>query len=169
MGRAALGIDQRARLVQRHVERLLYQRVNGTEVDEAAHPAIEAGIDYIARAEDVDRLRARPFAHRKRDVGSGMVDHLGAVERTIRFYKRAELREYFRDECLADYEPRTRRLGEVSQSAAVVYPILLPDRLELVVDSRSGFERFTVAVPGEEVDEAARTLRRKLVERTSFE
>ena len=36
-------------------------------------------------------------------------------------------------------------------SAALVYPILLPDRLELLVSTQSGIERVSVAVPGRRV------------------
>ena len=52
---------------------------------------------------------------------------------TIERLKAAELRDYFRDECIADLQNRTRSPESVAPQTAVVYPILLPDRLELLV------------------------------------
>ena len=55
--------------------------------------------------------------------------------------KAAELREYFQDECVAALEAQARPVDEVAPSAAVVYPISLPDRLELLVSRSSGISR----------------------------
>ena len=60
-------------------------------------------------------------------------------------YKAAELRDYFRDECVADIEARTVDLDRVlrrqAPKTAVVYPIALEDRLELLVSLPRGLER----------------------------
>jgi filamentous hemagglutinin family protein len=71
--------------------------------------------------------------------------------------KAAELRDYFRDECLAELESRSLPLDAVSPRSAVVYPIVLPDRLEILLTLASGVKRYTVPVSSEAL--AAETLR----------
>jgi filamentous hemagglutinin family protein len=83
--------------------------------------------------------------------------------------KAAELRDYFRDECVAAVEAKTTPLESVSGSAAVVYPILLPDRLELLVSLPRGLERYRVDAPAEAVSRETRALRRLLEKRTTRE
>ena len=61
----------------------------------------------------------------------------------------AELQNYFEDECVAALRLRETSLDEVSQTAVVVYPVLLPDRTELLVSLPTGagaskLQRFTV-------------------------
>ena len=65
---------------------------------------------------------------------------------TIEQFKAAELRDYFRDECVTDLEAKTTRLEAVAPNAAVIYPIILPQRLELLVSLPSGLKRYTVPV-----------------------
>ncbi len=68
-------------------------------------------------------------------------------------YRAAELRDYFRDECVADIEARTVDLDGVlrrhAPTAAIVYPIALKDRLELLVSLPHGLERRRVPVSRE--------------------
>lgn len=78
---------------------------------------------------------------------------------TMEQLKAAELRDYFRDECVAELTAKSTRLEEVSHSAAVAYPILLPDRLELLVSLPSGLKRYTVPVSAETVENAVQAFR----------
>jgi hypothetical protein len=48
-------------------------------------------------------------------------------------FKVAELKDYFQDECVVAYRPHTTQLDIVSQSAVVIYPILLPDRIDMLI------------------------------------
>ncbi len=109
--------------------------------------------------------------------GSGMLDDrtqsrtlLDEARITLEQFKAAELRDYFRDECVAELEAKATQLEEVSATAAVVYPILLPNRTELLVSLPAGLERFTVAVGAETVTSTARRFRRELqdVKRTDY-
>ncbi|MGI9331643.1 MAG: filamentous hemagglutinin N-terminal domain-containing protein, partial [Gammaproteobacteria bacterium] len=47
--------------------------------------------------------------------------------------KTAEVRNYFNDQCLAEFESKQRSLDTIAPNAAVVYPIIFPERLELLV------------------------------------
>jgi CHAT domain-containing protein len=66
-----------------------------------------------------------------------------------------------------ELEARTRPVEEISPTAAAVYPILLPDRMELLVSLPSGIERYAVAVTAQEVDEVVSRFRATLTKRTS--
>lgn len=92
--------------------------------------------------------------------GSGLVTDPVDAQRllvearaTMEQLKAAELRDYFRDECVAEIEAHRVDLDRVSREsrAALVYPIALPDRLELLVSLPSGIERVTVPVGAEEL------------------
>ncbi|TMA33016.1 MAG: CHAT domain-containing protein [Deltaproteobacteria bacterium] len=91
----------------------------------------------------------------------------GAMEQ----YQAAELRDYFVDECVADIEAHTldldRVLREQSPKTAVVYPIALEKRLELLVSLPGGAERFTVPVSAAELEATATRFREVLTDRTS--
>ena len=59
--------------------------------------------------------------------------------------KEAELQDYFRDPCIANLEARQRGVETVAPDTAVVYPVILPDRLELLVSV--GEDQRQVIVP----------------------
>jgi filamentous hemagglutinin family protein len=94
-----------------------------------------------------------------------LVEARGATEQ----WKAAELRDYFRDECVAEIAARQTDLDRVSREwgAAVVYPILLPERTELLVSLPSGIERLMLPVGAREVQATVQEFRRSLVDRSS--
>jgi filamentous hemagglutinin family protein len=86
--------------------------------------------------------------------------------------KIAELQNYFQDECVAALRLRDTSLDEVSQTAVVIYPILLPDRTELLVSlptsaGQSKLQRFTVAIGADRITQAVRAFRQELENRTT--
>ena len=88
--------------------------------------------------------------------------------------KRAELRDYFRDECVDAAREKVKSLDESAGSAAVLYPILLPDRTELLVSlpssvpgAASRIERVGVPAPAADVIREVRSLRKLLEKRTT--
>ncbi len=83
----------------------------------------------------------------------------------IEQFKTAELRDYFGDACVAAARPRETALAGVSSDAAVVYPILLPERTELLVSLSDGIKRIVVSVPGPQLERRARFLRNALQDR----
>lgn len=79
---------------------------------------------------------------------------------TIEQFKAAELRDYFRDECVIDLEAKSTRLEAVAENVAVIYPIVLPGRLELLVSLPSGLKRYTVPVDAVTLWETVRQFRK---------
>jgi CHAT domain-containing protein/Tfp pilus assembly protein PilF len=61
-------------------------------------------------------------------------------------FKVAELKDYFQDECVVAYRPHTTQLDIVSQSAVVIYPILLPDRIDMLISLPGRLKRIQLSV-----------------------
>jgi len=95
--------------------------------------------------------------------------YLIEARETVELFKVAELRDYFRDDCVDTALSKVTKLDVVSQTAVVVYPILLPDRIELLVSLPSGLKRVSVPVGIDRLTQEVRQFRRRLEKRTTRE
>jgi CHAT domain-containing protein len=95
--------------------------------------------------------------------------YLLEAREAVELLKVAELRDYFQDECIGAAQLRTTRLDTVSKAAAVIYPLVLPDRTELLVSLPSGLKRFSVKIRAEVLTREVRRFREKLEKRTTWE
>lgn len=95
--------------------------------------------------------------------------YLIEARKAIELLKVADLRDYFMDDCVDAAQSKITELDIVSQTAVVVYPILLPDRTELLVSLPSGLKRFAVPVGADTVTLEVRKFRRKIEKRTTRE
>jgi tetratricopeptide (TPR) repeat protein len=89
-----------------------------------------------------------------------------AARSTMELLKTAELEDYFRDDCVAVLQAKTKAVDQLMAGAAALYPILLPDRTELLLSLPSGLRRITVPVGAAEMNETVLALRRLLEKRT---
>jgi CHAT domain-containing protein len=114
----------------------------------------------------VDLLLQRARAEqRPEDVAPLLVE----ARDTVELFKAAELRDYFRDDCVDATLAKVTKLDVVSQTAVVIYPILLSDRIELLISLPTGLKSVVVPVRLETVTREVRELRRKLEKRTTRE
>ena len=81
---------------------------------------------------------------------------------TVEQLKSAELRDYFGDECITELESKEVDLEYVSKQSAIIYPIQLSNRLELLVSLPSGMKRFSVEVEASEFTREIRKFRQGL-------
>jgi CHAT domain-containing protein len=88
---------------------------------------------------------------------------------TVELFKVAELQDYFQDDCVQAARSHATGLEQVSKTAAVIYPIMLQDRLEILVSLPSGMVRKTVPVGAEELTEEIRAFRNFLEKRSTRE
>lgn len=65
---------------------------------------------------------------------------------TIEVFKAAELQDYFQDECVAAAKAHSTPLESISKTTAVIYPILLTDRMELLLGLQHGLKQFIVPI-----------------------
>ncbi len=88
---------------------------------------------------------------------------------TVELFKAAELRDYFRDDCVDTALSKVTKLDVVAKTTVIIYPILLPDRIELLVGLPTGLKQISVPVGMETVTQEVREFRRKLEKRTTRE
>jgi CHAT domain-containing protein len=93
--------------------------------------------------------------------------YLGEARETVELLRAAELRDYFHDDCVDAARSQVTKLDVVSQTAVVVYPIILPDRTELLVSLPGGLKRFAVPVSADILTQEVRQLRNNLEKRTT--
>lgn len=141
---------------------LLSQRRVARASAGASISAGEAGAVYLALA---DQLLRR--ATRRGDAAAAMLDRTQAQD-TMELLKAAELRDYFRDDCVDAYRARIKNPAAASPKAAIIYPIPLEDRLELLVSSRLGIRQFTSDVTREAFEKTVDEYVWHLRSRTSF-
>ena len=95
--------------------------------------------------------------------------YLIEARESVELFKTAELRDYFRDDCVDNALSKITELDAIAKTAVVIYPILLPDRTELLVSLPSGLKRILVSVGAETLTREVREFRRKLEKRTTRE
>ncbi len=85
-------------------------------------------------------------------------ENLKKARSTIESLQQAELVDFLRENCLTASE---KEIDEIDPKAAVIYPIVLPDSLEVVVTlPGKGLEHKTISKPGVEVQDIFTRLRR---------
>jgi CHAT domain-containing protein len=157
---------------------------------EEAITAYEGAIETLGRVDAsslASRRRGSSFAEEIAPVYRGVVDLLlrraAATEAAdeaealrerardqIERSKAAELRDYFRDGCVDAMRAKVKGVSEVSHTALVVYPIVLDDRLEILLRPPGGaLRQFTVQVRRETLEDELHALRRLLLRRTTRE
>ncbi len=103
------------------------------------------------------------------EEGPASQGYLKAARDAVEASRAAELRDYFRDECVDALQAHTTTLDAISKTTAVLYPIIFADRTELLVSLPTGLKRVTVPVPSMTLTQEVRTFRRLLEKRTTRE
>jgi CHAT domain-containing protein len=93
--------------------------------------------------------------------------HLFEAREAIELFKASELRDYFKDNCVDAFASQTTTLEKVSRRTAVLYPIILPDRTELLLSYPDEIQRYTVMQKAEVLVEEVRVFRRLLEKRST--
>lgn len=86
---------------------------------------------------------------------------------TVELLKGAELEDYFQDDCVARLRAKTAGIDQIGERTAALYPIILQDRLELLLSLPNGMKRFTAAVDAATLTDQVRKFRRGLERRTT--
>ena len=91
--------------------------------------------------------------------------YLSEARNLVELLKLDELRDYFEDECIAAARAKVTPLDVVSQTAIVIYPILLPNRIELLVSLPSGLKQISTHVPSDVLKNEVREFHKLLKKR----
>ncbi|MBD1909145.1 MULTISPECIES: CHAT domain-containing protein [unclassified Leptolyngbya] len=95
--------------------------------------------------------------------GEPSPEELESTRQVIESLQQAELENFFREACL-DAQPVA--IEQIDSQAAVFYPVILPDRLEVIVHLPDRpLQHHTVSVTPDQVTETVLELRRRLVNR----
>jgi CHAT domain-containing protein len=96
-------------------------------------------------------------------------EYLRHARDAIESYKAAELRDYFRDQCVDALQAKLTKLDTISPTTAVIYPIVFSDRTELLASFSSGMLRYSVPITSEALTKEVRLFRRTVEKRTTLE
>jgi CHAT domain-containing protein len=89
---------------------------------------------------------------------------------TIEQLKARELQNYFQDDCVTSLQAKMTSLEGVDKHAAVLYPITLPKRTELLLSLPTGdIQQFTIAVDEEVLRQTVYEFREQLTNRTHYQ
>lgn len=88
-------------------------------------------------------------------------DALANIEKS----KAAELRDYFHDNCVAEFHAKTNLIDRVPEGTAAVYPVLLNDRIEILVSTAGTIDRKTIRVGRAQVTQEIQLFRTLLEQR----
>ena len=87
-----------------------------------------------------------------------------AIEAVERF-KTAELQDYFQDECVTRCQSKRTLLGKnIALHTGVVYPIMLPDRTEILLSIENRILQFSVPITASQLKEEVNEFRFELEE-----
>ena len=111
--------------------------------------------DLLLRRASADPARAAPLIREARD--------------TIEQLKETELQDYFRDTCVTSFIAKRRSIDTIAPGTAVIYPIALPDRLELLVSFGDEQRQFTSPIPETSLRDEVQHFRELLEKRTTNE
>lgn len=94
---------------------------------------------------------------------------LREARKTVESLKGAELEDYFQDDCVAALKSKTTGIDQLAADTAALYPIILPDRLAILVSLPGGLRVYSTPVGARDLEAEVRALRRTLENRTTRE
>lgn len=80
----------------------------------------------------------------------------------IEKYREDQLYAYYQDECVSQLKSRTTGVENIEKDVLVIYPIILDDRLEILVSGKDLIQQVTVNTPTHGLALAAQNLRSNL-------
>ena len=86
---------------------------------------------------------------------------------TIERYRSTELTDYFRDECVTDLLASVESVDRLAPNTAVLYPILMADRLVILLSLADGLQQRSIPVGAEALGEKILAFRQLLEKRTT--
>ena len=86
---------------------------------------------------------------------------------TVELSKSAELEDYFQDNCVTALQAKITQVEKVGLNTAVIYPILLRDRLELLVTFPDGVRQYKLDVTAEKLNDTVDRFRALLERRAT--
>ena len=126
-------------------------------------PIYRGYADMLIQAND----KAQDKQQNLRQVQDVSQNYLAQAEAAARGLRLSEVTHFLGENC-APSNAQPINIGTIDPSAAVIYPMLFEDRLEVLLNlPDQSFKHFTTSVPRTEVEKLAKQLRYYLVVRSS--
>ena len=90
---------------------------------------------------------------------------LRQAQDTIELFKAAELQDYFKDDCVTVARSRSTTIARKTNNTAIIYPIVLPNRLELLVSLPNKLHQAIIPIPARQLTKEAKAFRLALQNR----
>ena len=115
--------------------------------------------------------RAKALEQQLQENTTPQYEHyLHRARTTIEQFKVAELQDYFQDECIQAFQDKEKSIEEIiDPKTMVIYPIILPNRTELLVSISTGLQRFSVSVSFNTLSKEVNKFRKLLEKRTTHQ
>jgi len=97
------------------------------------------------------------------------MSYLAEAREVIEVQRIYELRNYYKDDCVDAARSGLTKLDEVSKTSAIIYPIVLEDRIEILYTTPQGLKRIYVNVSKETLTQEVTKFRKMLEKRTTRE
>ena len=120
----------------------------------------------VVCSELVDLLLRRASTLRN---GEAAEAYLMEARETLEVLKVYELREYFKDDCVDAARVVVKKLDTIAEKTVVLYPIFLPDRVEILASFSGRLKNITLPVGVDVFTKEVTEYRRKLVKLTTWE
>ncbi len=88
--------------------------------------------------------------------------YLTEARLTVEKMKQIELQDLFQDECIVALQSKITGIDRKIEKAVVIYPIILPDRIEMLVNLPDGLKQYKVPVDTKIIYERIISLRKAL-------
>ena len=88
---------------------------------------------------------------------------------TMETLKSAELEDYFQDDCVAGLKSKTVGIDALAAHTAAIYPVVLSDRLALLVSTQSGIRLYESPVAATTLKAEVGRLRARLEKRSTYQ
>jgi CHAT domain-containing protein len=82
--------------------------------------------------------------------------------------KLAELQDYFQDECVSVRQEKVTELEVLGQKTAIFYPVLLNNRIELLLTIRQQIYQFVIPITSQTLEQTILTFRENLQHVTTY-
>lgn len=144
------------------------------QLDRLRPQVIRQGLDRpyldLASPSDVYRRLLAQLFDEARSLGAGSNEQRMVLLKARDYaeqMKAAELRDFFRDDCVDNLQAKLQDVGTAAADTAVVYPVILQNRVELLLQLPGGdFRHFSVQVEQDELLQTLRAYRTGLEART---
>jgi len=100
--------------------------------------------------------------NKKQNLQQQITAYLKETRDTLEKLKAAELRDYFQDDCVAAFQARATPLDTVTPNTAVIYPVLLNDRTELILSLPNGIQQYGNDINAQRISHEVKRFRESL-------